>query len=118
VSCQEKCQESSYAQCRSELSSDCTTQCNSSGAIFCNGAYVNASDVDTCVSALNEILTSKISITATGSCSGDECSGKGSVSCATAAPGTDSSNGSLWAIFAAMGVALVGGARRERRRGH
>jgi hypothetical protein len=115
VSCQEKCQESSYSQCRDQESSDCTTQCNSSGAIFCDGAYVSASDVNACVSALNEFLSSKISVTGSGVCSGNQCSGSGSVSCA-AAPGGDSPNGAAWVLCGVMGAALVSGLRRRRGR--
>jgi MYXO-CTERM domain-containing protein len=97
------------------------TQCQSTGAIVCNGQYVNTSDVEQCVAALNGVLTAQISATttATGSsaCDGSACGAQesttGKVSC-TAAPGGNS-NGLFWALGAgALGV--IAGARRRVRR--
>ena len=111
VQCQESCQESSFETCRSQLSSDCSTQCNSSsGAIFCNGQYVDANDVNACVDALNGIL----SVHVTSHCSGDECTvqASGSVNCDTAPSRS-------WPIgWAGVGMAFVGvtGAVARRRR--
>jgi hypothetical protein len=115
VTCQEQCQESSYAQCRSELSSDCTTQCQqTTGAIFCNGNYVSAGDVNACVSALNQILTTHITANGTASCSGNECTAQGQVSCA-AAPVGSTGDGVLWALGAAVAAVATGVRRRARR---
>jgi len=116
VSCQAQCQESSYATCKSELANDCTTQCNQSlGAIFCDGSYINASDISGCITALNEVLTVKIDATASGSCSGNDCSGTATVkttttSC-TASPAKPT-NAPFWAI----GAVVVGVVARVRRR--
>ena len=119
ASCQEQCQESSFTTCKNELANDCTTQCQQSvGAIFCNGSYVAASDVDQCVSALNAVLTVKIAATASGSCSGNECNGTATVkttnvSCA-ATPARPAR--SLWAFGTAI-VALIAATRRRARAG-
>jgi len=117
VSCQASCQESSYATCKSELASSCTTQCNESvGAIFCDGNYIGASDVAQCVTALNAVLTAKIDATASGSCSGNDCSGTATVkttSCA-ASPGKPA-NVPFWA-FGAVVVGVVARIRRRRSR--
>ncbi len=87
------------------------------GAIFCNGSYINASDVEQCIQALNGVLTVKIEATASGSCSGNECSGeaqgKGVVSC-SAAP-AEPAGGILWAAGAAVAAAIAGVRRRTRR---
>jgi len=114
VDCQEKCQESSYSQCQSELANDCTTQCDQSGAIFCNGAYVSAGDVNQCVAALNQILTTQITANGEASCSGDQCSGHGTVTCAASGAGL-ASNGPVWALGAAIAVGIAGLRKRTRR---
>jgi MYXO-CTERM domain-containing protein len=96
------------------------TQCQSTGAIVCNGEYVSASDVQQCVTSLNAVLTTQINatVTATGSssCDGGECSGQGTVngkvSCA-AAPG--SAGGPCWAFGAAL-VGVIASVRRRARR--
>jgi MYXO-CTERM domain-containing protein len=82
------------------------------------GQYVNTSDVAQCATALNGVVTTQItaSATATGSsaCDGGTCSGqesvKGKVSCAVAPGGN--SNGLFWAGV----VGLIAGARRRMRR--
>jgi MYXO-CTERM domain-containing protein len=97
------------------------TQCQGTGAIICNGQYVNTSDVEQCVAALNGVLTAQISAsaTATGSseCEGSTCSGqesvKAKVSCAVAPGGN--TNGLFWA-FGAGAVGMIAGARRRARR--
>jgi hypothetical protein len=117
ATCQEQCQESSFAQCRSELASQCTTQCQQSiGAIFCNGSYISASDVEACIQELNTVLTVKIDASGSSSCTGNDCTGKGSatVSCAAAPVGT--ANGSFWAAVTAVLAAAMAGARRRHRR--
>jgi hypothetical protein len=120
ASCQEQCQQSSYQQCRSDESSDCTTQCNTTGgAIFCDGDYVGASDVESCVTALNEVLTVHITAAANGtsSCSGNECTAPGAatVACAAAPGGIGGSGGGLpWALGAAFAAGIAGNRRRVR----
>lgn len=118
VTCQEDCQESSFDQCKNDLSNQCVTQCQgSTGAIVCNGSYVAADDVQQCIDALNGILSVQISATGSSSCSGDQCSGSATVTakslCSTS-PG-DSSNASLWGLFAVVGVGLIGARRRMTR---
>jgi MYXO-CTERM domain-containing protein len=118
VSCQASCQESSYATCKSELASQCTTQCNQSvGAIFCNGSYVGASDVAQCITELNTILSAKIDATASGSCTGNDCSGTATVKTTTscAASPAKPTNAPLWA-FGAVVVGVVARIRRRSRR--
>jgi MYXO-CTERM domain-containing protein len=97
------------------------TQCQGTGAIVCNGQYVNTSNVEQCVAALNGVLTAQISAsaTATGSsaCDGSACGAQESatakVSC-TAAPGGNS-NGLFWTLGAGA-VGVIAAARRRARR--
>jgi MYXO-CTERM domain-containing protein len=116
TTCQEQCQESSYAQCRSQLASQCTTQCQESvGAIFCDGNYINASDVEQCIAALNGIITVKLEASGSSSCTGNDCTATGTakVSCSAAPVGAPS--GSLWAFGAVIAGAFAAFRRRTRR---
>jgi hypothetical protein len=115
-----KCQDSSIATCKQQLSSECTTKCQDTGAIFCNGSYVSAGDVQGCIDALNDILTTKISATITASgtntCTGNNCSGTGTTtskfSCASApSSGPDGLLG-----LGALGLGFAGAAFRRVRR--
>jgi MYXO-CTERM domain-containing protein len=116
ASCQEQCQESSYATCKSELANDCTTQCQQSvGAIFCNGSYVNTSDVATCVAALNAVLTAKLDATGVASCSGNDCTASGTAKASCSASPVRPSNAPLWAVGAVVLGAGAGLRRRTRR---
>jgi MYXO-CTERM domain-containing protein len=89
--------------------------------VVCNGQYVNTSDVEQCIAALNGVLTAQISVTAsaTGSseCEGSTCSGqesaKAKLSCAVAPGGT--SNGPFWA-FSAGALGMIASGRRRARR--
>jgi MYXO-CTERM domain-containing protein len=118
TTCQEQCQESSYDQCRTQLANNCTTQCQGeTGAIFCNGEYVNASDLQQCIDALNAILSVQISATGSASCDGGECNAEGAVTTKTtcAASPMDRRSGALWA-FGAVGLAAIVAKRRRARR--
>jgi MYXO-CTERM domain-containing protein len=94
------------------------TQCQGTGAIVCNGQYVNTSDVEACIVALNGVLTAHITATATATassaCDGGTCSGQESaqakLSCSVAPGGN--SNGLFWA-FGAWAVGVIAGARRR-----
>jgi len=81
---------------------------------------VGASNVESCVSALNAVLSVHIMATASGSssCSGDECTaqGSGKVTCAAAPGGIGGSGGGLlWALGGVGATAIVGARRRTRR---
>jgi hypothetical protein len=97
------------------------TQCQSTGAIVCNGDYVNASNVQDCVTALNGVLTSHISASgvATGSseCDGGQCSAEGTVSGKiSCAVGPQERAGSSLAVGAMGALGLIATARRVTRR--
>jgi MYXO-CTERM domain-containing protein len=97
------------------------TQCQGTGAIVCNGQYVETNNVQQCITALNGVLTTQItatgSATSTSSCDGGECSGQasvnGKVSCAAAPAGN--AGGSFWALGAVVVGAIAGARRRARR---
>jgi MYXO-CTERM domain-containing protein len=110
--------------CFAEVKGGCTVQCQQpSGAIFCNGQYVHASDVEACITYLaTQGITVDASASAAvtcdltgchGSSSTDGPGGKSSAGC-SAAPdsGTGSNAGAIFAL-GAIGLA----ASRRRRRG-
>jgi hypothetical protein len=82
---------------------------------------VGASNVESCVSALNAVLTVQITASATGSssCWGNECSaqGAGKVTCAAAPGGVGGSGGALWALGAVFAIGIAGARRRVRLQG-
>jgi hypothetical protein len=81
---------------------------------------VGASNVDSCVTALNAVLSVHIMATADGtsSCSGNECTAAGNakVTCAAAPGGIGGTGGgALWVLGGVAAAAVVGARRRTRR---
>ena len=106
--------------CFATLEGKCEAQCDApSGALFCNGQYVNASDIEACISYLaTQGVDVDVSARGSLSCGLDGCEGSSdsSLGC-SAAPGASASGVS--GIFAALGLAGLAGffAARRRRRG-
>src|SRR6185295_16275682 len=88
--------------CMADVEVNCKATCTKpSGGIFCNGQFVNATDVQQCMTYLSSKLNIKVdaSAAAAANCQGDACSADGKASvkaggCSTA-PGT---NDGLWAF--------------------
>lgn len=130
LSCEATCQECCHGACTAEanincdlacyadLQGGCEVQCEEpSGALFCNGQYVSASDVDACITYLQENFDASVDVSARGevTCDLSGCTGTGdaaigwcSVSNAGAVAG---GTGGLAAAALALGTAL---ARRRR----
>jgi hypothetical protein len=110
-------------QCFATLEGGCNVACTRpEGGLFCNGQYVNASDVQGCISALvAQGLQVDVSAQASVTCGITGCDGTGTgsvggLSCA-AAPGTESP---FAPIVVAMGMAAAGismSRRRNRKNG-
>jgi hypothetical protein len=69
--------------CMAEASVNCKAQCTKpTGGIFCNGQFVNATDVDACITHLATKLSIKVDASARGSasggCSSGNCGGEAS----------------------------------------
>jgi hypothetical protein len=76
MDCQIDCQSDLYAECKVDFQGGCETQCESpSGAIFCDGQFIETSNIDNCVDALRDLLNASVEFEA-------EASGSASVSCA------------------------------------
>jgi MYXO-CTERM domain-containing protein len=116
MSCDVSCQSKGYASCEASLQGGCQAQCSQpKGALFCDGQYVNASNVDQCIADLKALLNIQVSGEASGNCSGNTCSGQasGSVSCGVA-PATPPLSGTVLAL--GLGAAAAGVVRRRRGR--
>jgi hypothetical protein len=109
-----KCQEQGSADCESSLTGGCQAQCSQpEGALYCNGQYVTTPDVQSCLDQLSAELN--IQLSASGSCSGNSCTGQASASCGQIAPGamppiTESVFGLVF------GVGALGAVRRRSRK--
>jgi hypothetical protein len=126
--CQEHCNKCCLGSCNTQINvmcdmscftnanKDCGIQCDApTGAIYCNGQYVHASDVQACV---NYLLTQniKVDVSARGNvmCDLTGCHGGGSGGGCSAVPGTPAGIGAWGICAAAMAATAI--ARRRRRR--
>lgn len=80
VDCQLSCQTEVIQECETEMVETCETECeDKGGAIFCDGQFVNASDVEACASELSAEIEIDIDIQASvdidinGGDGDDEC---------------------------------------------
>lgn len=103
-------------QCFAKLSGGCDVQCKDpKGAIFCNGQYVGASDVDQCISYLStQGIKVDVSARGTVDCNLSGCKGTGSATGCSASPGVNAGAGG--AALAILGLAAGMTARRRRQR--
>jgi len=123
--CQEHCNKCCLGSCNTQINfncdlncftnanKDCGVQCDApTGAIFCNGNYVHATDVQACI---NYLLTQniKVDVSARGSamCDLSGCHGTGSA--CEAAPGSNVGTGAWGVGLGAMALTWI--MRRRRR---
>ena len=105
------------AGCTADITGGCDVQCQApEGAIFCNGQYVDATDITGCIT---ELATQGITVDVTGqvSCGVNGCtSGLGLSTCAVG-PAVGASDGPLGVAGMAAGLLGLGlfAARRRRR---
>lgn len=113
LDCQISCQAEGYAGCETRLQGGCEAKCSEpEGALFCDGQFVDVSNLDQCVADLKALLNIKVTGYAEAECEGNECTAEagGSVSCAMGAfPG--GGEGALSLLGLAGVVALM---RRKR----
>lgn len=107
--------------CYADLQGSCTVQCQQpSGAIFCGGQYVHASDVQACIEYLaTQGITVDVSAQASAQCGPSGCTSTGSAgvstACAVAAVGDGDGGGLALGLCAGMlGLAALR-ARMKRR---
>lgn len=84
-SCDVKAQVDCHVDCEAKLKGGCETQCSEpKGALFCDGQYVDAANIDDCLAYL---ATININVDASGSaeCNNGNCTAEGeaSIGCST-----------------------------------
>jgi hypothetical protein len=106
--------------CYAKLQGGCQVQCDEpSGALFCNGQYIGASDVEACISYLaTQGIKVDVSAKATATCDLSGCHGDGGISgCAAAPSGVGGFGGGL-ASMSLLGLVIgIASERRRRRQG-
>ena len=116
--CDINCQAQGNANCTAMLTGGCQAQCNAGGAIFCNGNFINASDLQSCESQLESLLNIQVSGSASAGCDGGGCEaeaqGQASASC-DMAPG-DAPPLSAGLLGIGLGATVIGVVRRRRAR--
>jgi hypothetical protein len=134
TNCQEHCTKCCSGSCTTQVNFDCDFSCMAdvevnckaqcqkpAGGIFCDGQFVNATDVQACIAYLASKLAIKVDISATASgssgCTGDECGaeGSGSVKASGCAASPGSNNGVAGAFGLAGGLGIVAFVRARRR---
>jgi hypothetical protein len=115
--CQIECQGKLEGGCVAELEGGCKTRCTQpEGALFCDGQYVDTgNNLQNCIDALKARFNIQVQGSASGQCSGNQCTGEaeGSASCATSsrsAPVLPEI-----ALLAMVGLAIARKSRRGRR---
>jgi hypothetical protein len=109
--------------CYAKLEGSCKVQCAApSGALFCNGQYVGASDVQTCINALiAQGLQIDISARGEVKCDLSGCDGVGDASVGGfACSASEGQSSPFTATGIALGIAAIGisAARRRNRKNH
>lgn len=70
MNCQIDCQADLYAECKAELEGGCTAQCSKpEGALFCDGQFIEVSNIDACIDALRDLLDIEVHFEASASAS-------------------------------------------------
>jgi hypothetical protein len=114
VSCQVECQTMEWESCQTTIRERCTTSCeDKGGAIFCDGEFLNASDLDRCAAELSAEISITLDVNIDIDTSVDtDGDGDTDVSCAMdpRAPG----NAGMWIFAALVGTAAI----RRRRQKH
>jgi hypothetical protein len=138
-SCQEHCTKCCSGACTTQVNFDCDYSCladvevsckaqcaKPTGGIFCNGQFVNATDVQQCVAYLASKLKINVDVSATASatteCGPNGCSGsadgKASAKAAgcMAAPGSNNGLAGAFGLIAGLGIITTIRARRRAAR--
>lgn len=135
TNCQEHCTKCCSGSCNTQVNFDCDFKCladvevsckakcsKPTGGIFCNGQFVDATDVKECATYLATKLKIDVDLSASGSagCGPDGCAAdsKASVNAGgcTTAPGSSNGVAAALGLLGALGVVASIRARRRRSR--
>jgi len=115
--CQIDCQTTNFESCQTTTTQTCQTDCHDDGgAIFCDGQFLNVTNLKDCAAELAAQLSIKVDIdlhvAVTTNTDINNNGKKDSVKCSIAAPGGDASGNVVLGFMAAGAVAAM--ARRRR----
>lgn len=120
--CQIQCQSETFTECETELVEKCETECTQTGgAIFCDGQFLNHTDLEDCAAELEAELNISVDVTLDVDVSvGDDASGDDddddvNVGCSMA-PGSTPSSGGKGGMLALGGLMLWQLSRRRTSR--
>jgi MYXO-CTERM domain-containing protein len=121
--CQIDCQTPVYTTCETSTVERCQTDCETTGgAIFCDGQFLSASDIDACAAQLSaefdiqvDVMAS-VSVTTSGTDS-DDGEPKNTINCAVAPMGPTGGGPGKNHLLALFGLGALGllSSRRRRR---
>lgn len=109
IECQTDCQSKGYAECVTKVKGGCVAACTEpTGALFCDGQYVDVDDLDDCLAQLVAEWDIKADGYAYGNCENGTCSGEagGSVSCSTTAIGSGDYALGVFGVLGLVGLGL------------
>jgi len=116
--CVLSCQTDNYTSCETETVNTCNTTCqNKGGALFCDGQFLEASDLQACADQLAAEFSFNIDVTAHAAVNGNgtvtttNSDGSKSTTKCSFSPPTTGTSGALFGGLAVLGLAL---ARRRR----
>ncbi|MET0791712.1 MAG: MYXO-CTERM sorting domain-containing protein [Polyangiaceae bacterium] len=113
------CQTTNYESCQTDTVNTCNTSCtDKGGAIFCDGQFLEASDLRACADQLAAEFSFNIDVSIHATVSGDgsvtttNSDGSKTKTGCSYAPAPHQANGMLFGALAALGIVA---ARRRRR---
>lgn len=111
IDCQVECQADGFADCEARVEGGCEAQCTKpDGALFCDGQFVNTSNLKDCIAALQAALGIEVYAEGSASCEGNTCMAEGEIGCSCSADGTGDP-----ALAGLLGLGVLFAARRRRR---
>lgn len=121
ASCDASCTASAnvncQADCSASISGGCTAQCTEpTGAIFCNGQYVDAEDVDQCIAFLASNFNIEVDVSGRVTCDETGCTGELTANCGICSVGSNSNTPENAALAFGVGLLGVSAAFARRRR--
>lgn len=112
------CQTDNYQSCETETVNTCNTTCqDKGGALFCDGQFLNASDLQSCADQLaaefsfNIDVTAHVAVSGNGAVTTTNSNGSKTTTKCSFSPPTPGQNGMLFGALAVLGIAV---ARRRR----
>lgn len=111
LDCQIMCQASGFADCQADLQGGCEAQCSKpEGAMFCDGQFVNTSNLQDCIAALKAYFDIEVYAEGSAECEGNTCTAEGAFGCSC-----DASGDSAPALAGLLGLGVFAATRRRRR---